>query len=308
MAAKDFALKQQAGQFQLSQAQEAAAKQKADAKRAEEIIAARMQGVDPNDPRAVARALNATLPDLVGAGLTDPYRSLSGYLAANNALLQPEKKPGMDVRVVDNVKGEDGKPYQVWYDNDSGKEVRRIPQYVKPDAPKGRYTETQEQALYTRLSNDFQKRIAQAEKAGIHVRSANASRQAALTGSPIAQHNLILSMFHIKEPESIVREGEFARVGEAYGFSKRVNLALQRVDNGGFLTPDMTRDILAEVDRLEKEHRRTVQEAKRQIDSRAKKAGLDSDLITFDPFDLPEFNEGTTPTQPASRSSSTYGP
>jgi hypothetical protein len=204
----------------------------------------------------------------------------------------------MDVRVVDNVLGQDGKPYQVWYDNDSGQEVRRIAQYVKPDAPKPRHTETQEQALYTRLSNDFQKRIVQAEKAGIHVRSANASRQAALNGSPIAQHNLILSMFHIKEPESIVREGEFARVGEGYGFSKRTMLALQRVDAGGFLTPDMTKDILAEVDRLEGEHRKTVQEAKRQIDSRAKKAGLDADLITFDPFDLPEFNDRTTPTPP----------
>jgi hypothetical protein len=99
-------------------------------------------------------------------------------------------------------------------------------------------------------------------------------------------------MFHIKEPESIVREGEFARLGEAYGFSKRAVLALQRVDKGGFLTPDMTRDILEEIDRLKLEHRKTIQEAKRQIDARARKAGLDPDLITYDPFDLPKFDTG----------------
>jgi hypothetical protein len=254
----------------------------------DKIMARLMAGVNTQDASDVARRLNAALPELLRIGDTKGYSSLSGYLAANNALLRGPQAPEMDVRVVDNVLGEDGKPYIVGYDNNTDAEVWRKPQFVPPRAApdnSGRMSNTE-----ARLANDYMRRIKKPETAAEYVRAVEESKDQARRMDGAAQHSLIVSYFHVLEPESVVREGEFGRLAAAYGLSQRLQVAMQRVDKGGFLTPNEVDSIHQEVARISKSHQRSVKEAKRQFDARARKLGLDPDLITYDPFNLPDLD------------------
>jgi hypothetical protein len=216
LAARDFAMKQRSAalqnetaQFGLDQARAGVEKQKQDALRAEEIMARRMQGVNPNDPRAVAHALNAALPELMGAGLTEPYRALSGYLAANNALLNSPKTQPRDIRVEGDVQGEDGKTYKVFYDNDTGEEVRRVPQAKNTSSSEGRLIERARAQDINSILDDYQMETKKTTQLANRMRAVG--KRSIPDGDAAGQFEVLLTFISMID-ETAAREGEQAAV------------------------------------------------------------------------------------------------
>lgn len=69
---------------------------------------------------------------------------------------------------------------------------------------------------------------------------------AAKRSSPMADINLVYGLAKLYDPNSVVREGEYATVANAPGMPERIKGWVQYVQGGGKLTPDVKRQIIEE--------------------------------------------------------------
>lgn len=282
-------------QEQQKQIQEARA-EKDRVKQARAAMAAKYPPTQAETPQQTARRLNSMLAEMIAEGIDqEGIRALSGYLAANNALLREEKPvPAEPLDETPNVVDPaTGKPSIRFRDRNTGK-VWYEPMVREPSmAQQG----IQEQRNFQR-ERDLAKDYATMAKAygpvAEYYANANASRTEALTGDPIAQHSLVFNYMHVLEPTSIVREGEYAAVAKRNGIPERIANLIDLIDKGTFLPPEQARQVLAELDRLVAKKRPGLANRMTQFRRRAERWGVDPANVIFDPFYGTGTEDGST--------------
>lgn len=105
--------------------------------------------------------------------------------------------------------------------------------------------------------------------------------QAQASGDPNGMDDIALTFAFMKmlDPGSVVREGEYALVGRGAGLSQQVIAALQRVDSGESLTPEMRRRLVAAAERVYESRRQTYQAIEQQYRGYAQEDGIDPNRI-----------------------------
>jgi hypothetical protein len=225
------------------------------------------------------------LAEMIAVGIdSDGIRALSGYLAANNALLQDKKpEPSEPLDETPNVRDpQTGKPAIRFRDRNTGK-VWYEPMVKDNTVQAG----VQEQRLYGRerdLARDYATMAKQYGPVAEYFANANASRTQSLAGDPIAQHSLIFNYMHVLEPTSIVREGEYAAVARRNGVDERVVNLIKLLDDGTFMPPAMVGQVLAELDRIVAKKQPQLANRMTQFRRRAERWGVDPANVVYDPF------------------------
>jgi hypothetical protein len=274
-------------QLQEQQRQQAEARtEKERVMQARQRIAGKYPPAPNETPEQTARRLNQILGDLVTEGVDkEAIGSLSGYLAANNALLrdrQPEPMEPLD-ETPNVIDPETGKPAVRFRDRNTG-DVWYEPMSKEPSmAQQG----AQDQRLYQRerdLARDYATMAKQYGPVAEYYANANASRSEALKGNAIAQHSLIFNYMHVLEPTSIVREGEYAAVARRNGMDERIANIVNLLDKGQFMPTSMVGQVLDELDRLVKVKRPALGNKMDQFRRRAERWGVDPSNVIFDPF------------------------
>lgn len=82
------------------------------------------------------------------------------------------------------------------------------------------------------------------------------------------------------DPTSVVREGEYALVGRAQGLTGRALVALQKIDSGQALTPDLRRELTATAKRVFDTRLARYKEIENQFRGYAEEDGIDPDRVT----------------------------
>lgn len=296
-AAQAMALQEQQKQIQEARAE----KQRIVQARAQ--MAQKFPPAEGETPQQTARRLNSMLAEMIAEGIDqDGIRALSGYLAANNALLRDKEPTPLEPldetpNVIDPTTG---KPSVRFRDRNTGK-VTYEPMVREPSlAQQG----IQEQRQYQRerdLARDYATMSKQFGPVAEYYANANASRNESLAGNAIAQHSLIFNYMHVLEPTSIVREGEYAAVAKRNGVPDRIANMIALLDKGTFMPPPMVQQVLDELDRLVAVKRPQLGNRMEQFRRRAERWGVDPANVIFDPFygagapegaPLPEPNAG----------------
>lgn len=280
-AATAMALQEQQRQLQEARTEKERIKQSRAA------MAAKFPAAQGETPQQTARRLNSMLAEMIAEGIDqDGIRALSGYLAANNALLREEKKEPFEPldetpNVIDpktgkpSIRFRDRNTGQVWYEP------------VKPDEPSFAAQSANEQRMFTRerqLATDYATMAKQFGPVAEYYANANASRSEALAGNAIAQHSLVFNYMHVLEPTSIVREGEYAAVAKRNGVSDRVANLIALVDRGTFLPKQQVLEIQEELDRIVGAKQPQLKNRMDQFRRRAERWGVDPANVIFDPF------------------------
>ena len=209
------------------QAKEDRAKaQRVDTER-EKVMLKAMQGVNPQNPADVAKRLNAVLPDLLRIGDTKGYGALSGYLAANNALLNQQPK-ARDIRTV--VTGTGPGAELIYYDNDSGEELRREPLSLKAgstseDRQERRLDAQNINAVLDDYRSDAGKTVQLLTRLRPTVSQSNFDR--AMKNDAAAQISILYGFVNLMD-ETAVREGEQAMVRIAGPLYEQAKGIIQR--------------------------------------------------------------------------------
>lgn len=192
----------------------------------EKIILQAMQGADSSNPQDVATRLNAVLPELMRIGDTKGYGALSGYLAANNALLNSKPK-ARDIRTV--VTGSGPGAEVIWYDNDNAEIVRREPLQLKGDTTGDRQERRMDaqnlNAILDDYRNDAGKTVQLLTRIRPTVSQTNFDR--ALKNDAAAQISLLYGFVNLMD-ETAVREGEQAMVRQAGPLYEQAKGIIQR--------------------------------------------------------------------------------
>lgn len=290
-AAQALALKEQQAALQEAKAEKERVKQSRAA------MAAKFPPAQGETPQQTARRLNSMLAEMIAEGIdNDGIRALSGYLAANNALLREEKKEPMEpLDETPNVLDpKTGKPSIRFRDRNTG-EVWYEP--MKPEEPSFAAQSANEQRQFTRerqLATDYATMSKQFGPVAEYYANANASRNEALAGNAIAQHSLVFNYMHVLEPTSVVREGEYAAVAKRNGVGDRVANLIALVDRGTFLPKQQVQEIQDELDRIVATKQPMLKNRMDQFRRRAERWGVDPANVIFDPFYGTGAGDGST--------------
>ena len=104
-------------------------------------------------------------------------------------------------------------------------------------------------------------------------------RQLAASGSATDDVGLIFSFMKMLDPGSVVREGEYALVGRAQGLTGRALLALQRIDSGQSLTPDLRREVAQTANQVYQSRLQRYNELENQYRTYAQEDGIDPNRV-----------------------------
>jgi hypothetical protein len=100
--------------------------------------------------------------------------------------------------------------------------------------------------------------------------------------TPQADINLVYGIAKLYDPNSVVREGEYATVANSPAIPERIKGYAQYLAGGGRLTPDVKNQIVAEAKGRIGTYKTEYDNAKRSYEGVAKKRGLSSDQVFTD--------------------------
>lgn len=102
------------------------------------------------------------------------------------------------------------------------------------------------------------------------------------SGNPADDVALTFSFMKMLDPGSVVREGEYALVGRAQGLTGRALVALQRIDSGEALTPELRADLRETAQRVLEGRRSRYDALVNQYRGYAEEDGFDPNRIVPD--------------------------
>lgn len=140
----------------------------------------------------------------------------------------------------------------------------------------------------TQLEMDMRKEFDAVSKDFRSVRdSYNRMQASAENPSPAGDLSLIFNYMKMLDPNSVVRESEFATAAAAGSFGERIQGAVSQVTNGQRLAPEIRADFLTRSEQLYGEQDQTFQSLADQYSETAKRNGLDPENIILTPRSNP---------------------
>lgn len=133
-----------------------------------------------------------------------------------------------------------------------------------------------QQERYYKLQNDYDQATKNYRGA---IDAANNLQALASAPTPQAQTAIIFQYMKTLDPNSTVREGEFALVGKTAGLSDRAVNALKRLDSGSRLNTDQIKQITDAANLLADVGRKNLSATSQEYDRRASKFGLPNGLF-----------------------------
>jgi hypothetical protein len=124
-------------------------------------------------------------------------------------------------------------------------------------------------------------------------------RSASQRNTPQSDINLIYGLAKLYDPNSVVREGEYATVANSPAIPERLKGYMQYMAGGGKLSPDTKKQIMAEAEARIGSYEQQYQGAQQAYGSIAEKRGLSTDNI-FTPVGRVD-QKGRRPTDNASK-------
>lgn len=100
--------------------------------------------------------------------------------------------------------------------------------------------------------------------------------------SPAGDLALVFNYLKVLDPGSTVREGEFAQVAESGGFGARIKAAVERIQSGKLLTPEMRADFVARAGGLYKQQETFQQQNVERYRRLAEEYDRDPGRVTAD--------------------------
>lgn len=194
----------------------------------EKVMLQVMQGVDNNNPADVARRLNAALPELLRIGDTKGYAALSGYLASVGPGLFNEKPEARDIRTV--VTGAGPGAELVFYDNDTGLEIRREQLRLKGDTPGG--ADLIRQARMDRLSAQFEREVSSSVAGQQQIAAALETPPEVAASNSMAQLQVVNAFARAMDDRTGVRDQERQQIIDMAPLYQKAKLFLQRNARG----------------------------------------------------------------------------
>ena len=91
--------------------------------------------------------------------------------------------------------------------------------------------------------------------------------------------NIVYGLAKLYDPDSVVREGEYATVANSPNIPERVKGWIQYLDGGGRLTPQVKKEILAEATSRMKSYEAPYMAARQNFTAIGRNSGADSSLI-----------------------------
>jgi hypothetical protein len=175
-------------------------------------------------PRDTAHRLNRVLGELVGVpGAEKQIASLSGYLAANNALLGDRTPDDLEVATYETGDGPGAEV--VRFSRRTGEVLGREPLRAKPEGPSptqqaiaGQRTIQNED----RLADDFRQSTRDIAQVANHYQSFVSSIPNSERGDPAAQQAMIFAWMKMLDPTSVVRPSEYATAENARGVPETI--------------------------------------------------------------------------------------
>ncbi len=144
----------------------------------------------------------------------------------------------------------------------------------------------------TNLEMDMRKEFDAQSKDFRSVRdSYNRMQASAQNPSPAGDLSLIFNYMKMLDPNSVVRETEFATAAAAGSFGERIQGAVSQVTNGERLAPEIRADFLARSQQLYGEQEQTFQSLADQYGAAATRNGLDPQNIILTPRANPRVNQ-----------------
>lgn len=164
-------------------------------------------------------------------------------------------------------------------------------QFVDPDEgrvisefagePRGVQTPGERQNLINQISDDFRQDSALAQEL-----AASLARGRRAGNNAVGDQTRIIVLNKMLDPGSVVRQSEFARVGEAGGFEGRAQFFFNQLTEQGRLPDFLREQIDQEIENLAAVQARTFRrQTIPRFEQRARQAGIDPSLVVFDPFE-----------------------
>ena len=134
------------------------------------------------------------------------------------------------------------------------------------------------------LADDFRTQTAPYAVVALQVEAIRNSAEGAKKKIPAAQMSLVFGYMKLLDPNSSVREGEYASAEQARGVPASVMNTYNKIIDGAFLTPTQVDQFLHQADQLSKGWRTKLKGVMKQYEYRARKDGMDPRAVVFDYF------------------------
>lgn len=191
----------------------------------------------------------------------------------------------------DGINPASGKPEQYVVDQNGTVKWLGIAPYNKPSQMLPITINQQNFQRGQQLATQFQSAKATQSAEQIADAWSNA-QEAAGMGGPLSDQTLIIALNKMLDPQSIVREGEFDRVAKTGGFAGAAQAYANRVLSKGELPKDTRKQILDQINTLAVRHRKNFRGTIDQFGQRAQRAGVDPEVVVYDPFALRGMTDG----------------
>jgi hypothetical protein len=131
---------------------------------------------------------------------------------------------------------------------------------------------------YTKLTNDFRV-IQDAHQKLVEAAKAN-------TGA--GDMALLYSIVKLLDPNSVVRESEFATAASSGSFGERIQGLVARILRGERMAPSLRQEFVDQADAIYKSQRRTYENVRDQFSRLAKSFGLDPEQVIVNYVNPPQ--------------------
>lgn len=152
--------------------------------------------------------------------------------------------------------------------------------------------------LATRLRGQYEKHPA-VKNADLIASSLENVKAAAQQPDAAGDLSMLFAYMKILDPNSVVRETEFANAENAAGIPDRIKNLWNRAKTGQRLTVEQRREFVTRSEQLGAGARRLLAQQNKRYTGIAEKQGVDPSLVVFDPFDTGE--DEIIPPKPAPR-------
>lgn len=224
----------------------------------------------PNEtPAQTVARLKGMYAAYVRAGDLDMVAKLGDVL---KTIAAPDKAPvvqhidtGDAVRVIDPT---------------SGRTLQTYPKGMAPQAPNDQQNYQRTQGI----AGDFQQATRQFMPVATAIKNIKSLGSAALQGSPAAQMGLIYGYMKLLDPNSSVREGEYATAENAAGVPQKIIALYNRLLDGNFLAPSVVQGFLDSTDILARAWMASFDPIAQQFRERAVRWGVNPNDVIVDYF------------------------
>ena len=180
----------------------------------------------------------------------------------------------------------DGGDRMILADPKTGKPIYTYPKGLPPQTSE--QVQQHAQQLYQReqgIAGDYQQQTKTFATVAQQIGVFNESVAGARRGDAAAQMQMVYSYMHILDPNSSVREGEYANASNAAGVPEVVRNMWNKLQKGAFLPPDAVNRFAAQVNKDAAMWHRRLQPYITHFSRRAKDNGVDPKHVVQDYFD-----------------------